>query len=217
MTAPVAAGLTPTVVAGAAVAALLLVGVAYEAVGALVTVVHEGAHTLVGILTGQKIEYFEVIVGGRGRTQPKTAGWWPARILTAAAGYLAPSLVGLGGAALLATGKVVPLLWTAGAVLVMAFLKAEKEWTTFVVLLLAAAVGYVALYGAPVLQAAFAAGLVWVLLFGGLRAAAQAGKQKDTDPDRLFRDTLVPRTLWKIGFVAFALYCLYRGTLLLVR
>ena len=76
MTAPVAAGLTPTVVAGAAVAALLLVGVAYEAVGALVTVVHEGAHTLVGILTGQQIEYFEVIVGGRGRTQPKTAGWW---------------------------------------------------------------------------------------------------------------------------------------------
>lgn len=215
MTPPVAAALTPTVVGSAAVAALLLVAVAYSAVGALVTVIHEGAHTLVGILTGQEIEYFEVIVGGRGKTQPKTAGWWPARILTVSAGYLSPPLVGLGGAALLAAGKVVPLLWTAVVLFVVALLKAEKEWTTFVVLLLASTVGYVALYGAPVLQVAFAAGLVWVLLFGGLRAAVRAGKHEGTDPDQLFHDTLVPRTVWKASFVLVALGCLWKGFLLL--
>ena len=54
------------------------------------------------------------------------------------------------------------------------------------VLLLAAGTGYVALYGTPLLQAGFAAGLVWLLLFDGLASAVEAGTQRDTDPDRLF-------------------------------
>jgi hypothetical protein len=38
--------------------------------------------------------------------------------------------------------------------------QASGEIATFVVLLLAIAIGYVAIYGSPTLQAAFAAGLV---------------------------------------------------------
>lgn len=215
MTPQVAAPLTGPVLGATAVAALLLVAVAYTAVGALVTIAHESGHTLFGVLTGQGVEHFRVIVGGRGGTQPRTAGWWPGRILTVAAGYTAPPLLGLGGAALLAAGKAWPLLWTVVALLALALIKAEKEWTTFVVLLFAVATGYVALYGAPRVQAGYAAGLVWILLFGGVRAAAQAGTQKDTDPDRLFRDTLIPRTIWKLGFIAFALYCLWKGFVIL--
>ena len=52
-------------------------------------------------------------------------------------------------------------------------------------LLLAAATGYVALYGTPMLQVGFAAGLVWLLLFGGVRDTATAGRQKGTDPHHL--------------------------------
>jgi len=215
MTSQVNAVLTTPLLGATAVAALVLVTVAYDAVGVLVTIIHEGAHTLFGILTGQGVNHFRVIVGGRGVTQPKTAGWWPARILTVSAGYLSPPLVGLGGAALLATGAAWPLLWAVVVLLVSAFVKAEKEWTTFVVLLLAVATGYVALYGRPTLQAAYAAGLVWILLFGGLRAAVRAGTDTNTDPDRLFRDTLIPRTVWKGAFIAVALWCLWKGFLLL--
>ena len=107
------------------------------------------------------------------------------------------------------------LLWAVVVLLVSAYVKAEKEWTTFVVLLLAVATGYVALYGRPTLQAAYAAGLVWILLFGGLRAAVRAGTDTNTDPDRLFRDTLIPRTVWKGAFIAVALWCLWKGFLLL--
>ena len=132
------------------------------------------------------------------------------------AGYVTPPLLGLGGAALFDAGQILPLLWTTVVLLILTLIKAEREWTTFVVLLLAAGTGYVALYGTPLLQAGFAAGLVWLLLFDGLASAVVAGTQRDTDPDRLFRDTLIPRMLWKAGFVVVAIVCLWKGAQLLV-
>ena len=137
---------------------------------------------VVGILTGHRIRHFEVTSGGAGGTYPETSRWGPGRILTVLAGYVTPPLLGLGGAALLDAGKMLPLLWTAVVLLVLALIKAEREWTTFVVLLLAAATGYVALYGTPSLQAGFAAGLVWLLLFDGLASAVVAGTQKAPIP-----------------------------------
>src|SRR5213076_696253 len=128
-----------------------------------------------------------------GGTLPETTRWGPDRILTVLAGYTTPPLVGLAGAVFLDTGRAWPLLWTAVVLLVLAWTKARGQTTTIVVLVLVAAIGYVAIYGSPVLQAGLAAGLVWVLLFGGLRSAVEAGTHKNTDPDRLFRDTLIPR------------------------
>jgi hypothetical protein len=101
------------------------------------------------------------------------------------------------------------------ALLLLALVKAEREWTTFVVLLWACATGYVALYGAPQLQAAFAAGHVWLLLFGGLRAAAESSTDDDSDAAKLAQDTLIPRTVWKAGFVVLALFCVWQGFRLL--
>ena len=68
------------------------------------------------------------------------------------------------------------------------------------VLLLAAwpAVG-AAPHGTPMLQVGFASGLVWLLLFGGVRDTATAGRQKGTDPHHLYRDTLIPGMLWNAG------------------
>jgi hypothetical protein len=150
--------LTIPVVAAAAVGALLLLLVAGSSVGAVTTIAHESGHVVVGILTGHKILYFEVTNGYEGGTQPATTRWGPGRILTAFAGYVTPPLLGLGGAALLDAGKTLPLLWTAVVLLVLALLKAEREWTTFVVLLLVAAIGYVALYGTSMQRAGLAAG-----------------------------------------------------------
>ena len=217
MTPQVAAALTPTVVGAAAVAALLLVVVAYEAVGALVTVAHEAGHMVVGAATGHRIDHFEVSRGGEGVTWHSDHGWSPGRILLSAAGYTTPPLLGLGGAKLLAAGKAWPLLWTTVVLLALALVKAEKEWTTFVVLLSGVGTGYVALYGTPTLQAAFASGLVWLLLFGGVRAAAQSSTGDGSDAAHLARDTFIPRFAWKAAFIALALYCLWQGFLLLAR
>ncbi|HEX5811440.1 MAG TPA: M50 family metallopeptidase [Pseudonocardia sp.] len=207
--------LTPWVLGATALTALLLVVVAYEAVGTLDTIAHEAGHMVVGALTGHRIRYFEVTSGGEGATWRSDHGWSLGRILLRMAGYTTPPLLGLGGAALLAAGKAWPLLWTVVVLLVLALIKAEKEWTTFVVLLWAAATGYVALYGAPPLQAAYAAGLVWLLLFGGLRAAVESSTDDDSDAAKLARDTLIPRIVWKTGFVVLALFCLWKGFVLL--
>jgi hypothetical protein len=85
-----------------------------------------------------------------------------------------------------------------------------------VVLLLAIAIGYVALYGSPVLKAAFAAGLVWLLLLTGLRSAVLSSTGDASDAASLARDTLIPRIVWKAVFVAIALYCLWQGLRLLL-
>ena len=107
------------------------------------------------------------------------------------------------------------LLWTVVGLLVLALPKAEKEWTLGVVLLSAAATGYVALYGSPMLQAGFAAGVVWILLFGGIRDAVESGTGDTSDAAHLARDTLIPRRAWKAAFVVVALVCLWNGFRLL--
>jgi hypothetical protein len=215
MTPLVGAELAGPVLGAAAIAALLLVLVADAAVGPVVTVAHEAGHMVVGALTGHRIDHFGVTGGWDGGTVHSHQGWGPGRILLSAAGYTTPPLLGLGGAALLASGRVRPLLWTAVVLLALALTKAEKEWTTFLIVLTVAAVGYVALYGTPFLQATFAAGLTWLLLFGGTRAAVESSTADGTDAAKLARDTLLPRIAWKAAFVAVALYCLWQGFLLL--
>jgi hypothetical protein len=216
MTPEVEAVASTPIVAAAAVGALVLLVVAGRSVGAVTVVAHESGHMVVGILTGHRIQYFEVTHGEEGGTLPEATRWGPGRILMVFAGYVTPPLLGLGAAALFDAGQILPLLWMAVVLLVLTLIKAEREWTTFLVLLLIAATGYVALYGTPVLRAGFAAGLVWLLLFGGVKDAVMAGKQENTDPDRLFRDTLIPRTLWKLGFIVVSVVCLWKGAQLMV-
>jgi hypothetical protein len=115
----------------------------------------------------------------------------------------------------LAAGEVLVVLWGAVVLLVLAWIKAEKEWTTFLVLLLAVTIGYVAFYGTPVLQAAFAAGLVFVLLLGGLLAAWESSTDDGTDAAYLARDTFIPRIIWKFLFIAVALLSIWAAIRLL--
>jgi hypothetical protein len=217
VTAEVAAALTAPVVAGAAVAVLILLAVAAQFVDTLETVAHEGGHMVVAYLTGQRTRQFALEPEGGGFTEYETPrGWGPGRILTTASGYTAPPLLGLAGAALLAAGFAWLLLWAAVVLLIIVWVKAGGELTTLVVLLIAAAVGYVALYGTRTLQAAIAAGLVWLLLFGGVRAAATLPLNNDqSDAAALARDTLIPRVIWKIFFVAVALLSLWGAIRLL--
>jgi Peptidase M50B-like len=214
MTAEVAAALTWPVLAGAAIAVLVLLVVAGDEVGRVVTITHEGGHMVVGFLTGGSIEHFHLNAGDTGAaTRFNRLPGWLGDILTTFAGYAAPPLVGLGGAALLVEGLAWPLLWTAVALLVLAWVKARDDLTSFVVLLVAGFIGYVGLYGAPVLQAAFAAGLVLLLLLGGLRSAAMYPTEKPSGSDAvlLAQSTLIPASLWKAAHVVVAGLCVWKG------
>lgn len=211
----VAAALTTPIVASAAVAAGLLVLLARTAVDPVLSLVHEGGHMAVGTLTGLRVLHFRINDVGSAETAFVPMRWGPARILMGIAGYAAPPLVGLGGAALVAAGRVTWALWIAVVVLVLALTKADKEWTTGALLVLIAAVGYVAVTGTPLLQAALASGLVFVLLLGGLVDAVGQTVDDSSDAGKLAHDTWIPRALWRWGFIALALYCLWHGFLLL--
>jgi hypothetical protein len=105
--------------------------------------------------------------------------------------------------------------------LVLAGIKAIDDLTNFVVLILAILVGYVGLYGSPTLQAAFAAGLVFLLLLGGVRGAVASDIKRGpmSPPTRRFLPAthLILTVLWKAAYVTVALLCLLKGLQVLTR
>jgi hypothetical protein len=214
MASAVAAALTWPVLGGAAVAVMVLLVVAGDVVGRVVTITHEGGHMVVGLLTGGKIKNFYLNRDDTGAATSfhRLPGWLGDQ-LTTFAGYAAPPLVGLGGAVLLAEGRAWPLLWIAVALLVLAWAKARDELTSLVVLIVAGFTGYVGIYGAPALQAAFAAGLVLLLLFGGLADAVTVPTDRASGSDvaYLARHTLIPAVLWKGAHIAVGVLCVWKG------
>ena len=77
----------------------------------VVTIVHEGGHAVAALLTGRRLTGIRLHSDTSGLTLSvgKPTGF--GMIVTAAAGYLSPSLVGLIGVVLLAFGQVTVMLW----------------------------------------------------------------------------------------------------------
>ena len=78
-----------------------------------VTIAHEGGHGLVALLTGRRLDGIRLHSDTSGLTVSRGKPSGLGMILTAAAGYTAPPLLGLGGAWLLAAGHITLLLWAA--------------------------------------------------------------------------------------------------------
>ena len=76
---------------------------------------------------------------------------------------------------------------------------------------------YVGLYGAPTLQAAFATGLVLLLLLGGLRdSVLHPPKARGSDASYLAKSTLIPAVLWKGAHIAVAALCVWKAVEMLL-
>lgn len=196
---------------------LLLVLLTGSWAGSLVTVVHEGGHMTVALLTFRGHSGFSLNDGGGGGTNGIDSRWGLGWILTAFAGYATPPLVALGAAGLVANGNPWAVLWAAIVLFIVAFVVARNPFASLVALLVLASVVYVAIWGTVDLQAAVAVGLAWWLLFGALRAVLILSRGPDTDPDFLYRSTLVPRIVWHAIWVGIALVALIVGAQLLLR
>jgi hypothetical protein len=182
-----------------------------------VTIAHEGGHGLVALLTGRQLTGIRLHSDTSGLTVSRGKPHGIGMILTAAAGYTAPPLLGLGGAALLAAGHITLLLWLATALLVAMLVMIRNAYGALTVILAGAAFLLVSWLTGPQVQAAFAYTVVWFLLAGGVRPAFELqakrarGGAGDSDADQLSRLTHVPAGLWLFLFHAVSLCSLIGG------
>lgn len=167
-----------------------------------VTIAHEGGHGLIALLTGRRLDGIRLHSDTSGLTVSRGKPTGLGMVLTAAAGYIAPSLLGLAGAALLAAGHITALLWGATALLLAMLTMIRNAYGVLTVVLTGAAFVLVSWLTTPDVQAAFAYVVVWFLLLGGVRPPFELqGKRRrggavDSDPDQLARLTHVPAALW---------------------
>ena len=76
----------------------------------VVTIAHEGGHALAAVATGRRLHGVRVLHTSAGVTVTAGSPSGPGIILTALAGYTAAPLLGLGAAALLASGHAMTVL-----------------------------------------------------------------------------------------------------------
>ncbi|WP_377269476.1 M50 family metallopeptidase [Peterkaempfera sp. SMS 1(5)a] len=183
----------------------------------IVTIAHEGGHGLVALLTGRRLSGIRLHSDTSGLTVSSGKPSGTGMILTAAAGYLAPPLLGLGGAALLAAGHITALLWTAIVLLAGLLVMIRNAFGVLSVLVTGAAFLLVSWYAGDRTQAVFAYLGVWFLLLAGVRPVLELQRKRrhggapDSDADQLARLTGVAAVLWVGLFLVTALASLLAG------
>ncbi|MGW7367222.1 M50 family metallopeptidase [Streptomyces sp. NPDC054841] len=182
-----------------------------------ITIAHEGGHGLIALATGRRLDGIRLHSDTSGLTVSRGKPTGPGMILTAAAGYTAPPLLGLGGAWLLAAHHITLLLWVATALLIAMLVMIRNAYGALTVILTGGAFLLVSWLTDPAVQAAFAYAAVWFLLLGGVRPAFELqakrrhGGAPDSDADQLARLTHAPPAMWLLLFHAVSLCSLIGG------
>lgn len=189
----------------------------------LVTIAHEGGHALVAVLTGRRLRGIRLHSDTSGLTLSSGRPSGPGMVLSLFAGYVAPSLIGLAGAALLASGRITLLLWISLALLAAMLVMIRNGYGILAVVLTGAGVLAVSWYASPAAQAAFAYAGVWFLLLGGVRPVGELqrlrrrGWAPDSDADQLAGLTRLPGLFWVAVFGLVTLGALALGATLLAE
>lgn len=181
-----------------------------------ITAAHEGAHGLAALLTGRRQRGITLHrdTSGRARSHGRTRG--VGLILTTAAGYPGPALLGLGAAALLSLGHAAAVLWSSLVLLALLLLQVRNVWGVWTILVLGGATFSVAWWGAPATQSVVAYAGTWFLLLAAPRSAWELARQhrrgaRGSDADALARLTPLPAGAWVGAFLASTLGALWAG------
>ena len=212
-------------VVGSGVLALVVVASArvWPVARTVVTMVHEGGHAIVALATGQRRVRVRLYRDTAGETISAGAADGLGVALTAAAGYPAPSLVGLGAAALLAVGHLTGMLLLGLVLLVGLAIAVRNPYGMLAVLATAATVAAVCLYASTVIQAGFGYVMTWFLLLGSVRPVMELhhqrrrGRADRSDADQLARLTRMPGGAWVVIFGVVAVAALAISARWLVR
>lgn len=207
------------VVVATALAALLLVAVPalWRRSRYLVTVAHEGAHGLAAVASGRRLSGIRLHADTSGLTVSRGRRRGPGMVVTAAAGYVGPALIGLGAAYLLHLGHAVGLLWLALVLLVVLSLFIRNWFGLGAVLLATTGVFAVSWWGSAAVQSGCAYVGAWFLLVAAprpvleLQVARHRGAARNSDADTLAQLTHIPGLIWVGVFLLVTLGALAVG------
>jgi hypothetical protein len=175
---------------------------------------HEGAHAVFGSLAGRKISGIELNADATGGTLVGPGGCLGS-IIVGFAGYVGPSLFGLGAAWAIHLGHSESMLWVALFLLVMLAFMLRRSYGMITVVFVGALVYLVGHYlpqGAQIVAAYF---LTWLLLLSGVRRVLEVGPQSSDGAD-LSQLTMIPRLIWWLIWLAATLGAVALGGKMLV-
>lgn len=174
----------------------------------VVTLVHEAGHAIVALLTGRRLNGIRLHTDTSGLTvssgKPRGVGM----IATAAAGYLAPALLGLVSVVLVERGLTAWALYAGVGTLglMLAFI---RNWFGLLMVVLSGVAVGLLIGRAPAQTQEFAAlTFAWFLLIAAPRTAAdlwahrRRARTRTTDADVLARLTFLPAPVWNSVFIA---------------
>lgn len=211
------------IMAASGLVALIVVGTptSWYLSRGLITIAHEGGHALAALLTRRKLQGIRLHSDTSGVTLTRGKPTGLGMIITAAAGYVSPSLLGLAGAWLTSAGYVTLLLWAMLVMLAAMLLLIRNVFGAFTLLVVGAAVFALSWFTPPQVQAVTAHLVVWFLLFGGVRpilelqSKRRRGQAPHSDADQLARLTWFPGGFWVGLFLVVAAAALLAGGYLL--
>jgi len=189
----------------------------------VVTIVHEGGHALVALATGRRLAGVRLYRSTVGETRSAGRVDGPGITLTAAAGYPAPSLLGLGAAGLLVIGHLTGMLLLSLVLLAGLAVAVRNAYGMLAVLVTAGGVAAVCLFASAAVQAGFGYAMTWFLLLGGVRPVIELaherrrGRARRSDADQLARLTPVPGGVWVAIFGIIAVAALAVSARWLIR
>jgi hypothetical protein len=184
-----------------------------------ITAVHEGGHAVAAVMAGHTVTAVHLRADTSGVTYHRGRQGWIGRVVTASAGYTAPGLLAVAGAALVANHETrvwLGVLAGLGVLMVVGWIR--NLFGIAVVGCLALALGWLLASGTPHETIAVATLTTWYLAIGGLRAAVeQLGARGHGDGFELGRLLHLPAVLCRTGFVVMAGASLAACILLLFR
>ena len=212
-----------TVVLTAVVALVLVLTPALWPVTRLaVTITHEGAHAVAGVLVGRRLQGIRLHSDTSGLTVSRGRPSGPGMVATLLAGYLGPAVVGVVAALALAAGHSLGLLWGFVVLLGLMLLQIRNFYGFLVVLGAGVLTAGISWFLSAQAQSAIAYLTTWVLLLAAPKPVLELARQRrrglaaHSDADQLARLTRFPAAVWLALFGVLNLAGLGLGAVQLV-
>ena len=175
---------------------------------------HEGAHAVLGSLMFRRVSGITLNADATGGTLMNSGGCLGS-VFVSFAGYVGPSLFGLGAARLIQLGHSVAVLWVALFLLGVLATGLSRSYGMITVVFVGALVYAVGRYTPVGAQIVGAYALTWLLLLSGVRRVVEIGA-RSSDGAELSQLTMIPRVIWSLLWLAATLAALAAGGKMLV-